>query len=389
MKKYLTKGAATAFLVAAASTNIAMADVDMGLGFGVMGNYQFAGNRIKSFNGVDLKDTTSGNFVIGAGAEFVVGISEMFALSAGVFVDYATYEQEFKGTSAKKDNAKNDSDLIGALKSLSGEEEKEEAPAVKKETVHHSPTLNARLKEQEAAEIAELSRRVSELAGQLNEQKEVVRGLKANIKDERDAERKRELQEQLKNAQEEESFRSARLERAKSRVAPKPVAYKTTEEENKADSDAKADKEKEAPSDSKLQIRDIRIGFAPAVNFMISATDDISFIIKFGPNFVYHALKATSSEKVGDKSESTDYKAKYGSLDAQIGVGMQYKLPGDIAVLKMSLNYQTNNLVKFCGEKLTTKQVGSGDKSSDEAELVFGDSISHMIGISLGVNFLL
>jgi hypothetical protein len=342
MKKYLTKGAATAFLVAAASTNIAMADVDMGLGFGVMGNYQFSGNRIKSFNGFDLKDTKSGNFVIGAGAEFVVGISEMFALSAGVFVDYATYEQEFKDVDEQSDLYIKLAKLVG----INAEEVKQlsvlaAAPAAAPAAAAPAAAAPAAAAPAAAAPAAAAPAAPAAAA----------------------------------------PAAAAPAAPAAAAAAPAAAAPEAVEE--------KLAEEAPVASDAKLQIRDVRVGFAPAVNFMISATDDISFIIKFGPNFVYHALKATLSEKEGDKSESTAYKAKYGSLDAQMGVGMQYKLPGDIAVLKMSLNYQTNNLVKFCGEKLATKKVGGEDKSNEEAELVFGESISQMIGISLGVNFLL
>lgn len=545
MKKYLTKGVATAFLVAAASTNLAIADVDMAFGFGISGNYQFANKKIDSIAGFGLQDTKSGNFVIGGNAEFSIGLSEMFALSAGIFVDYSKYDQEFSseaiakmqkqlgevvtvvnpdGTKTTYDTTKTtvfhglrkgdlmnpfanvdqdklraiirkslfptdragrlqfnrtlfnriNTDLNGELRRnvlMSGNNfmsireiigdtmDRGFAPAsadqantfsdlLLRTNVHDLSSLlfkirvtasdilpgGAALTDDEKTLLQTIFNQISSgknkyalyslygiipsSAALLENASEVIKEehqtqylsslqeLKSMV-DSQSVANKEELKRLIDNAKTQTGDVLAKtLEALKTQIEAETNATHKNNMLNyfnsaKAASGIATGVEQKhvggsTISDAKLQLKDVRIGFAPAINFMISATDDVSFVIKFGPNIVYHMLKCTASAKVGDGSQSAESKAKYFSLDPQIGVGVQYKLPGDVAVLKLSVNYQTNNLIKFCGDKLKTTKTGTEEKDvknlssilGKDPELEFG-SVSHMLGVTLGVNFLL
>ena len=540
MKKYLTKGAATAFLVAAASTNLAIADVDMAFGFGISGDYQFANKRFNSIAGFDLQDTKSGNFIIGGNAEFVVGLSEMFALSAGLFVDYSKYDQEFSPEAVTKmkkelglktqkqgqifinpDGSRSPTERHVGLRTEEVKENPFEgagriireyyfrpAPAAPAGQLLFNAALYANLDNTVGADnrhriVGEVlaaadsfeSRRLFQRAitegAQITPQQadqlvstfaEVPGNIRmllhnllsldpaaiaaANITPQHLEQMQKMIYKYSKKSNEYGLYRlyaiptsAALLKNASENVWEDKAQYaknlagleqlinsqdiankqelktlisnaktqtgnalvetlnnlqaqieKETNEVHKANmlnyftaaknalgvAPAGGEVSEATVSDAKLQLKDVRIGFAPAINFMISATDDVSFVIKFGPNIVYHMLKGTASAKVGEDSQSAEFKAKYFSLDPQIGVGVQYKLPGDVAVLKFSVDYQTNNLIKFCGDKLKTTKTGTDEKDvknlssilGKDPELEFG-SVSHMLGLSLGVNFLL
>merc|ERR1712203_225871 len=105
MKQYITKSAAAAFLLAssvgynvAATAPAVQDDPSMNFAFGVLGGYEFAGQPIQSYNSKAIDKSESGNMSFGAKVGLEIPLTDMFTVTANVFVDYSAYEQYFTGS---------------------------------------------------------------------------------------------------------------------------------------------------------------------------------------------------------------------------------------------------------------------------------------------------